>query len=657
MTPDDRLERLERRLHDLEALVLDLQAALKANGVVTAPRVITKPTTPRVVPSPPASLGEPISTPSPAATPVARPSDRGGLAVGTEQWFGQRGLLAAGVFLLILAAGYFLKLAFDRGWISPLLRCAGGGVFGLTVAVTGWRVHERGLRTYGAALIGCGAAIAYLAVWAAVRLYDLLPVTVGLSTMALLSVATFGLARVVNVEALAAAAALGAFLAPLVIGQSGNPNVLLLYSFVLAAGLGGVAQKRWRLTTFLIGLSFFTLGLSAALSSRTVPGNVLMYAVLGASAGLAIGLRERWTETRFLAFWGGWVLLRVAVAVQPRAQGLLVAAGGILLTAPIWWHAWRSSAVWPDRAKDAAGHTETLYFYATSFWLAWAIPQAAPVWFARHDWVAPLAVSLPYLAAGFATLRIPFAVVGTTAALVAVLAAWPGVGAAWALLALALLWASVDHLLKRTDGRWYALVALGVALVHLIADAVARGASPPAFRDAWALALWLATAAAAGLAAGLWRRVESPKPATAPRPIWQGRDHKELLTAEHVPALLWTLAGSMLFFGVTNELTRFFEQTVMSRSTARLAGGLAVSAWWAVFAAGLVILGFQRKLKAVRIAGLAVSGLAVAKVLLFDLSELDALYRIASVFTLGLVSLGVAYLYHRHAKAAEAPGD
>ena len=113
----------------------------------------------------------------------------------------------------------------------------------------------------------------------------------------------------------------------------------------------------------------------------------------------------------------------------------------------------------------------------------------------------------------------------------------------------------------------------------------------------------------------------------------------------------------MLFFGVTNELTRFFEQTVMSRSTARLAGGLAVSAWWAVFAAGLVILGFQRKLKAVRIAGLAVSGLAVAKVLLFDLSELDALYRIASVFTLGLVSLGVAYLYHRHAKAAEAPGD
>jgi uncharacterized membrane protein len=115
--------------------------------------------------------------------------------------------------------------------------------------------------------------------------------------------------------------------------------------------------------------------------------------------------------------------------------------------------------------------------------------------------------------------------------------------------------------------------------------------------------------------------------------------------------LLWIVAGLLLFVGVTNELTRFFWQTVMSRSTARLAGGLAVSAWWAVFAAGLVILGFQRRLKAVRIAGLVVSGLAVAKVLVFDLSELDALYRIASVFTLGLVSLGVAYLYHRQARA------
>ncbi len=36
------------------------------------------------------------------------------------------------------------------------------------------------------------------------------------------------------------------------------------------------------------------------------------------------------------------------------------------------------------------------------------------------------------------------------------------------------------------------------------------------------------------------------------------------------------------------------------------------------------------------------------KVIVFDLSSLDALYRVGSVFLLGLVTLSLAYLYYRH---------
>jgi uncharacterized membrane protein len=78
-----------------------------------------------------------------------------------------------------------------------------------------------------------------------------------------------------------------------------------------------------------------------------------------------------------------------------------------------------------------------------------------------------------------------------------------------------------------------------------------------------------------------------------------------------------------------------------------------VSAWWLVFAAALVVLGLRRSLRPVRLAGLAVAGLAVLKVLVFDLSSLDALYRVGSVFILGLVSLLLAYLYHRQARSAD----
>jgi uncharacterized membrane protein len=95
---------------------------------------------------------------------------------------------------------------------------------------------------------------------------------------------------------------------------------------------------------------------------------------------------------------------------------------------------------------------------------------------------------------------------------------------------------------------------------------------------------------------------------------------------------------------------------VQHSSAPALAGGLAVSAWWLVFATGLVTLGFRRQVKPVRQFGLAVAGLAGAKVLLIDLSSLDALYRVASVFILGLASLLVAYLYHRQARGrAPAP--
>jgi uncharacterized membrane protein len=40
----------------------------------------------------------------------------------------------------------------------------------------------------------------------------------------------------------------------------------------------------------------------------------------------------------------------------------------------------------------------------------------------------------------------------------------------------------------------------------------------------------------------------------------------------------------------------------------------------------------------------------VLKVIFVDLSTLDALYRVASVFGLGLVSLLVAWVYHRRAR-------
>ena len=186
--------------------------------------------------------------------------------------------------------------------------------------------------------------------------------------------------------------------------------------------------------------------------------------------------------------------------------------------------------------------------------------------------------------------------------------------------------------MSREDGRWYALATLWVTLDHLFTDSLAqRTAADAAFVGSWALALWGTVAVMIALASGLWRTAQAT-------------------VAALVRAGLWTVAGAMVLFGFTAEIGRYFDLKTLSPQEANLSAGLAVSAWWLVFAAALVLVGFKRSLKPVRLAGLAVAGLAVVKVLLFDLSSLDALYRVGSVFILGLVFLLLAYLYHRQGR-------
>jgi uncharacterized membrane protein len=543
----------------------------------------------------------------------------------SEQWLGQRGLLAVGVTFVILAAGYLLKLSFERGWISPLLRCVAGAVAGGGIGLLGWRLHGRGTRTYGAALIGCGAAIMYLAVWAATRLYQFLPPTPAIAALALVSLGLAAIALAIDVEALGATAALGALFAPIVIGkEGGDVDLLLLYLGAMGAALGWVSsRRRWRLATLVIALAYFGIAGTGVLSEAKST-LLYLYAILGGAAGLYVGLREGWFETRLLAFGGGWGVLAVANEAASSHWATLI--GGIVLTAPVWWRAIRAGTVWPD----GWAFGESFYFYLSPRLLGAALHTVAPLEFDRHQGLLPALVALPYLAAGLTAVRRPFALVAALALGAAALAQWPGLGAVRALLLLSVLWAGMDHLLHRDDGRWYSLLSLAVGIGHLVqVDLPNRVAAEPAFAGAWAMTLWLAIAVTVALAARLLRD-----------------DRTELVRIGLRP-LLWALAGALLFFGVTGELLHYFGQADLDRQTGSLAGGLSVSAWWICFAAGCFFTGFRRRIRPLRFAGFLVAGLALLKVVFVDLSQLDALYRVGSAFILGVVSLAVAYAYHR----------
>src|SRR5918999_104519 len=220
------------------------------------------------------------------------------------------------------------------------MRCLGGAAAGFGVGAVGWYLHSR-YRTYGAALIGCGAAIIYLSVWAAARLYGVLPPTTGILGLALVSVALAMIAFAIDVEALGTTAALGAFFAPLLLGRTyADADLLLVYLACMAAGLGFVAaRRRWRLAMFVVALSFFGVAYAGA-ADRGDPWGVLLYGVLGGSAGIHVGLREGWAETRFLSFTGGWTFL-VAASRQLEPDWAVLLAG-LVLAAPVWWYGLRT---------------------------------------------------------------------------------------------------------------------------------------------------------------------------------------------------------------------------------------------------------------------------------------------------------------------------
>jgi hypothetical protein len=537
------------------------------------------------------------------------------------------------VVFVVLAAAYLLKLSFDRGWISPLVRCVGGVVAGGLIAGLGWRLQGRGIRTYGAALVGCGAAVMYLAVWAAARLYQFLPPTPAIAALALVSLGLAAVALSIGVEALLAAAALGAFFAPIVIGkEAGTVNFLLLYLGTMGAALGTVAARQhWRLATLVVALAFFGIAGSGVLE-HAHPAGLYLYGVLGGSAGLFVGLRERWLETRLLSFAGGWAVLAVADGATTSHWPTLL--GGLVLAAPVWWRALTGESVWPGTPDGAVGSrgtrfADSFYFYLSPVLLGTAAYTVAPGTFDRHEGLLPALIALPYLATGLTGERRPFALVGAAALTVAALAQWPGLQAVWALLILAHLWAFVDLRLSRPDGRLFAVAMLGVALWHLFAvDLPDRPAREAAFFGSWALSLWWAIETTVMLALSVFRADTDGRPVSR-------------------RAALWGLAGLLLLFGVTGELLRAFELSALDESTAELAGGLAVSAWWLCFAAACFAVGFQRQMRALRLSGFVVAGLALVKVVFVDLATLDALYRVGSALILGVVSLAVAYAYHR----------
>jgi uncharacterized membrane protein len=71
------------------------------------------------------------------------------------------------------------------------------------------------------------------------------------------------------------------------------------------------------------------------------------------------------------------------------------------------------------------------------------------------------------------------------------------------------------------------------------------------------------------------------------------------------------------------------------------------SALWMAYGAMLMIIGFLRRSAFVRWQALVLIAATIAKVFVYDVSELDRGYRIVSFIVLGVLLLAISFVYQR----------
>jgi len=78
---------------------------------------------------------------------------------------------------------------------------------------------------------------------------------------------------------------------------------------------------------------------------------------------------------------------------------------------------------------------------------------------------------------------------------------------------------------------------------------------------------------------------------------------------------------------------------------------MALSLVWLVYSILLIGFGIWRRILSLRIIAIAIFGIAILKIFIYDLKFLETLYRIFSFIGLGLILLSVSFLYQRFKSA------
>ncbi|MDN7890925.1 DUF2339 domain-containing protein [Burkholderia cepacia] len=404
-------------------------------------------------------------------------------------------VVRVGIVVLFFGVAFLLKYAADNNMLPIEFRLAGTALAAAALLAIGWRVRAR-RAAYGLVLQGGGVGILYLTIFAATKLYTLLPVGAAFPLMVAVCALSAFLAVRQNALPLAFMGTAGGFLAPVLLSTGhGNHVALFSYYALLNAGIFAIAWfKAWRPLN-LLGFAFtFTIGSAWGVTAYR-PG-------LFAS-----------TEPFLILFFLMYVGIALLYAVKRELALRHYVDGTLVFGTPIVATALQASLV-KDMPFGLAWSAVALsaFYVVVTAWLA-----------RRRDRLALLFESTLALAVIFATLAVPLAFSG------------PTTSAAWAIEGAAVVWLGVreKRMLRFGFGLLMQLAAAGAFFTSLLGPADATAL--PVLNSPYIAMLLIALA---GLFTGWW--LHGRAEARAWR-AWM----PEIGAAAAAWGLLWWISGGL----------------------------------------------------------------------------------------------------------------
>ncbi len=518
-----------------------------------------------------------------------------------EKRIGTHWLNRVGIIAVLVGVSYFLKYAFDNGWIGPSGRIAIGLLAGIAITVWSETFRRKGyaLFSYGLKAIGIGTL--YLSLWAAVQVYHLISPGVGFVAMAIVTASTVVLALTQNAQLLAAYALAGGYSTPALCSTGENHEVFLFsYTAILAGGAVTLTALRgWRRLAAgaFVGTLVMYLAWSATYYNVNEFGVTTFFATLFLLIFAISALVPRINEARDANFLAAMLAIANALAYFLEMFDLFGNSH-------------------PATFRDNASAWLAIGLAAFYVLLAQRVGrQAAGAENRRLLNLVHLAIAV-----GFVTVAIPLKLSGH----------WITMG--WLVESAALLY--VAQRLQHEYLKFFGIVALVFGLLRLLAEDWAR--QPILFLN-WRFATFLAAIAVLAVVAYGARR------STRAEERLGG-----LVAAvfSNVFALIALFHEVQDFF--QPEITqKWTEQAYAAARSVETIRGFTHSAIWMLYGATLMFLGFRRGSAFLRWQAIVLLGITIIKVFLFDTSALDLGFRILSFIGLGVVLLGVSFLYQR----------